>query len=137
VKYKWDDWHYAGLDISQLTDEQRSAFDQLGEVLEAHRFVAVEDLKIESIGSSLRVGETMQLTYRVVPEQGTRTGVIWKSSDSSVASIDKFGVLRAQQVGDVTISVYSWDDAYPVSSGVSPAFSETGVRDALRVSIRP
>lgn len=137
VKYKWDDWHYAGLDISQLTDEQKRAFDHLGNVLEAHRFVAVEDLKIEPASSSLRVGEMIQLDYQVVPEQGTRTSVIWKSSDSSIACVDKFGVLRAQQEGDVTISVYSWDDAYPVSSDISPAFSETGVSDSLRVSIRP
>ena len=38
VKYKWDDWHYAGLDISQLTDEQKSAFDQLGNILRSASF---------------------------------------------------------------------------------------------------
>ena len=137
VKYKWDDWHYAGLDISQLTDEQKSAFDQLGNILEAHRFVAVEDVKIEPVSMKICVGDRAQLHHRVMPEQGTRSSVIWKSSDLSIASINKFGVLQAHRVGDVTISIFSWHDAYPVSSNVLPAFSKTGISDSIKISIRP
>ena len=51
-----------------------------------------------------------QLHHRVMPGR-VRSSVIWKSSDLSIASINKFGVLEAHRVGDVTISIYSWHDA--------------------------
>ena len=37
----WKKWYHSGLDLDQLTEEQKTAYDRLGKVLEARRHIPV------------------------------------------------------------------------------------------------
>lgn len=128
VKFTWDRWHYSGLDTANLTPEQQAAYDSLGKILESNKFTPVQGLEIINGDAPLRVGDTGTLEYRVLPAGATRQGVVWESSDPDVVSVDKFGTLAAHKPGRATITVYSWDDAYPVASNSEQTFSREGIQ---------
>jgi arylsulfatase A-like enzyme len=134
-KYLWRKWHYQGLDIDQLTPEQRAAYDELGEVLAANRYVPVERLQAIKSEIPLRAGQSRELRAKVFPADATRQNVIWMSSDPSIASVDKFGMLTAHREGAVDISVYTWDDAYPVANDKEQSFLKTGIQDRITVAV--
>ncbi len=52
---------------------------------------------------SLRVGRTAQLKAMVTPEDATDKTVTWKSSDTSVATVDENGIVTAEGRGNATI----------------------------------
>ncbi len=123
----YDHYHHSGLSTESLTDEQRAAYDRLGAVLDAHRDVAVTELRLawaddaDDAGEGpMSVGDQITLAAEVLPAHATRNGVIFESSDPSIVTVDKFGVVTAVRPGDVQITVYSWDDAWPLANqGVS------------------
>lgn len=135
VKFSWDRWHYSGLDVAKLTPEQQAAYAALGKVLDANRYVPVEGLEIIKSEIPVRVGDSRTLECRVVPAHATRQNVIWESSDLSVASVDKFSTVTAHKPGRVTVTAYSWDDAYPVASNAARSFSKEGIRASVSLDV--
>lgn len=127
---------YAGLDLDKLSPEQQDAYDELGKVLEEHKYVAVEKLEISAESSSLKAGEKIMLSCNVIPANATRFRTIWETSDPDIASIDKFGELTAHRAGDVTIRAFSWDDAYPTSNNEDSTYFRSGIQDAFKLTIK-
>ncbi|MCM2374591.1 sulfatase-like hydrolase/transferase [Aporhodopirellula aestuarii] len=132
----WNKYYHSGLDIETLDTEQRDAFDRLGDVLAAHRYVAVTELKIRNRSVAMRSGESAQMTADVLPSNATRNNVIWESSDPSIVSVDKFGLITAHRSGNAVLSVYSWDDAFPVANQSPITFSRDGLTDSVPISVR-
>ncbi len=77
------------------------------------------------------VGNTVTLTATVVPYTATNQNVSWASSDSSIASVDKDGVVTAIAIGTTTITVTTEDggftDTCTVTVVKNPVVSVTGV----------
>lgn len=69
-----------------------------------------EEFTLESASMYMNIGETYQLTFTVYPE-GSDTSASWKSSKTSVVTVDKNGKLKAVGAGTATVSVYSTLDA--------------------------
>ncbi|EMI43985.1 sulfatase-like hydrolase/transferase [Rhodopirellula sp. SWK7] len=132
----WNKFYHSGLDLDHLTPEQQAGFERLGDVLHANRYIAVERIRIVNNPVILPRGESTRLQAEVVPSNATRNGIIWESSDPSIASVDKFGELKTHRPGEVTLSVYSWDDAFPVANQSPTTFSRTGISDSITVTIR-
>jgi uncharacterized protein YjdB len=63
--------------------------------------------------------------------------VIWESNDPTVAMVDKFGNVTARQTGNVTISLYSWDDERPAADGKSASLSKDGISDQITLTVTP
>ncbi|EWH08959.1 sulfatase [Catenovulum agarivorans DS-2] len=126
-KRRWGVLRYSGLDTNNLTAEQQQAYDYLGKVLDQHQMVRVTGLKLIAPKNQLSVGDSIQLQAQVLPENATRKGVVWESSDPSVATVDKFGQLVAHKAGQVTVRIFSWDDAYPVSANRQQTYYRNGV----------
>lgn len=135
ISLRWGVRQYSGLEADKLSPEQQEAYEKLGKVLKEHEYVAVDRLQIVSPRNSLDVGESMHLSCKVIPEKATRFGTIWESSDPEVASVDKFGELTAHQKGEVTLRVFSWDDAYPTSNNEDSTYFRSGVQDALSIQV--
>ena len=53
--------------------------------------------------------KTMQCTYNVLPSTATNKNVTWKSSDTSVATVDSKGKITAVGYGNATITVTTAD----------------------------
>ncbi|MEM6884584.1 MAG: sulfatase-like hydrolase/transferase [Verrucomicrobiota bacterium] len=135
VPRRWNKWHYSGLEMEEMDAEQQQAYADLGKILEQHAYVPVKGLAVEKVEATLRAGASEQLKPRITPEDATRQGLIWISSDPAVASVDKFGVVTAHQAGEVTITAYSWDDAYPMADNRKLEFSKEGIQDSIQVRV--
>ena len=127
---------FSGLDLKTLSPEQKQAYDRLGKVIEHYTYMPVSSLKIESAGNQLAVGKSMQLFCSVEPRQATRNNIIWESSDPKVATINKFGKVTGLNRGVVTISAFSWDDAYPLSNNESISYSKTGIKSNFEIFVK-
>ncbi len=60
--------------------------------------------------STKYIGETLDLTATVKPDNTTNKNVIWSSSDSTVASVDQSGKVTMISAGTATITATSADD---------------------------
>ncbi len=134
AELRWGVRQYAGLDLNNLSPEHQKAYEDLGSVITSHEYVPVQKLQISAETTSLKVGEKTTLSCKVIPESATRDGTIWESSNPKVATIDKFGEVTAHQKGEVSIKVYSWDDAYPASSNRDSTYFTTGIQSSLQLS---
>ena len=137
VKFDWNNWHHSGLDISKLTELQRVAYDRLGEVLIKNTYCPVSAVKIVAPTSRLKINESIALQKFISPQNASMRSVIWESSDPTVAMVDKFGNVTARQTGNVTISLYSWDDERPVADGKSASLSKNGISDQISLTVTP
>ncbi len=136
VKVGWVHYHRSGLDVGKLDAEQQAAYEELGKVIEAHALVSVTGLRITNKEAAVRVGASISLRCQVIPAEATRQNIIWESSDPSVATVDKFGVLKAHAPGTVTVSVYSWEDAYPLATNVPNTYSRDGIQDSVEIAVK-
>lgn len=135
IKYSWNDSLYAGIDFKEFTQEERQAYQKLNAVVKNHAYRPVESLEITSRVRAAGKGDTLQLEYALNPANATVLNVIWESSNPAIASVDKFGTVTCHQAGEVTINIYSWDDAVPRSNPNVPEYSRTGISDSTRIVI--
>ncbi|EOI03143.1 bacterial surface protein 26-residue, partial [Enterococcus moraviensis ATCC BAA-383] len=78
--------------------------------------IPVDTLKIQPENVSLKVGQSEQLTATIVPENATINQMKWSSSDPSVVSISKDGMIKGIQVGEATITARTEDNKEAVST---------------------
>ena len=76
----------------------------------------VSDVKVESVEIvnkdivNLKIGQTLQLNVKVLPENATNKLVNYESSNEDVASVSFTGEVLARKAGNVTITVTSDDN---------------------------
>ncbi|WP_440875082.1 sulfatase-like hydrolase/transferase [Thalassotalea sp. PLHSN55] len=126
---------YSGLAIEHLTPEQLAGYHLLGQVIENNKLIPVKSLTIESPDITMSVGETQQLNYQITPKEAKRTGVIWQSSDPKVLSVNKFGEVTAKVKGKASITIYSWDDAYPLAANRKETFYKNGHQSSVTITV--
>ena len=91
---------------------------------------------IENKKESCVLGESIQLAHKVFPENATRTNTLWFSENPEIARIDKFGLIKTHQKGRVTITIYSWSDAYPLADNQSISFKKDGIKDSFELIVK-
>ena len=104
--------------------------------VDKHEYQAVAKIEITKKCNTLKRGETASLSHAVYPSNATRNGVVWESSNPKVASVDKFGHVTAHEVGEATITLYSWDDAWPVAIGKQGGYRRDGMNDKITIRIK-
>lgn len=135
MTYKWGMKRHSGLPQDRLDAEPRRERARLQALIARYAEIPVTGLAIGGDDGPLSVGETRQLTRRIIPAKATRTGVIWTSSDPAIASIDKFGLVTAHAPGTAEIRIYSWDDAWPRADNTAPAFRIDGISASMTVTV--
>ena len=73
-----------------------------------------ESITISQETATLKVGETVELTATVMPEDATDKTITWASSDEAVATVDAEGKVTAVALGEAEITATAAD-----GSGVS------------------
>ncbi len=135
-KMGWENYWYSGKDMSQLNKEELKALKRLKAEVDKYEFTEVSDLKIINAPKNIKQGETAQLSHKVLPANATRCNVVWESSNPKIASINKFGELIAHKKGEVTINLYSWDDAWPVANGAKTGgYKKDGIKKTFQIQI--
>ena len=81
--------------------------------------IAVTDITISDSALTVYVGNTAQLTATVNPTNATNQGIIWSSSDSTVASVSENGLVTAKKVGTATITATSSDGGKTASCAIT------------------
>ena len=71
--------------------------------------VDVEEIVLNPKNVNLKVGETSQITSKVLPENATNRELVWSSSDSSVVTVDDKGVIKGIKAGTATITAKTKD----------------------------
>ncbi len=76
---------------------------------------------------TIYVGKYTTLTPTFTPDYATNQKVSWKSSDSTVASVDTEGKVTGKKEGTATITVTTADGGYTASCTVKVMIQTTGV----------
>ncbi len=75
----------------------------------------------------LAKGKSKTLKANIEPADASVKGLIWESSDESVASVTPSGVVRAKGAGTATILVTTVDGSYSASCNINVYTAVTGV----------
>jgi len=93
--------------------------------------VSVSGVSLNKSNVSLYVGNSTKLVATVKPSDATNKGVTWKSSNTSVVSVDKNGNIKGLKAGTATITVTTNDGKYTAKATITvtnaPKISVTGV----------
>lgn len=103
--YYYDTCPYQGT-IDDATKKINDAIDGL---VKKTGVVKVTSITVSPKTGEIEVGDTIQLTATIKPANATNKKVTWKSSDESVATVDKNGLVTGIKEGDVTITVTTTD----------------------------
>jgi uncharacterized protein YjdB len=71
--------------------------------------VSVQSITLANTEISLMAGSVHQVEYNIVPEDATNKNVTWTSSNSSVATVNEFGLITAVAEGSATITAETED----------------------------
>lgn len=82
---------------------------------------SVADVKLDKATASVKVGESIQLTATVLPNDAANKVVAWSSSDESIAKVDATGKVTGKSKGVVTIT----------------ATAENGLKAECKVTVLP
>lgn len=88
-------------------------------------YVAVTALTLDKTTFAMKTGEMQALQATVIPENATNKTVQWSSSDTSVATVTDVGVVKALEVGKVTITATTVDGEFVVSCEITIEMSES------------
>ena len=72
--------------------------------------VSSAEVVLDKQSAELYCGETLELTATVLPEDTTDKGLIWTSSDETVATVDENGKVTAHEKGEATITAKTKDN---------------------------
>ena len=89
--------------------------------------IAVTGVSLNKTSLSLTVGESQSLSATVSPSNASDKSVSWKSSDTSVATVDGSGNVKAVKAGTATITVTTKDGSKTATCKVTVKSSSVAV----------
>lgn len=89
---------------------------------------SVTGITLDYTSRDMYVGETFRLTYVVKPSDSSNAAVTWSSSNSSVASVDKSGLVSAKSVGTAVIILKANDGGYIATCTIKVSRTATAVK---------
>jgi len=82
--------------------------------------VSVLSISIDVTSAAMRINGTLEITATILPDNATDAGVIWKSSNTRVATVDQDGNVRAIGAGTAVITAISkWNPLVEASCEVT------------------
>ena len=87
--------------------------------------IAVESIQLDETTLKLTEGEAKQLKATVNPENATNRTVEWKSSDTTIATVEETGKVTAVKAGDATITATT-DGAKTATCKIEVTAAATG-----------
>ncbi len=81
--------------------------------------VSVSGVNLNKGSMTIETGKSERLVANVLPDNASNKSVTWSSSNSSVATVDSNGNVKAQSVGSATITVKTLDGGYTAACDVT------------------
>jgi len=100
------------LNVHALTAGQKNAHDMLGRVLEQNKKIEVTGVSTIDDEVRMTLGTTYQLNARTLPENATQNSIKWSSSNPSIITMNKWGLLTAKSKGDAIVTITSFNGRY-------------------------
>lgn len=69
--------------------------------------IRVTGIRLNPSSLLLRIGETADVNASVEPRNASVSGIVWETSDATIASVDNNGIITAHAAGQVAIGAYS------------------------------
>lgn len=88
-------------------------------------YVPATAVQLSQKTAEIRVGETLQLTATVKPDNATNKTVIWSSGDTEIATVDANGLVTGLKTGEVSIFAITADNR-GATCGVTVTAAQTG-----------
>ncbi len=85
-------------------------------------------IKLDKKEATVKIGKTLTLKAKVLPDDVTNSKVTWISEDESKATVSATGVVKGIKQGYVTITVKTADGKHSASCKVLVAKSVTGIK---------
>ena len=92
----------------------------------------VTKVKLNKTKANLNIGKTLTLKTTLSPKKPSNKGIIWKSSNTKVATVTSKGVVKAKKAGTVTITATAKD-----GSGKKAACKITVKKAAVTTPVVP
>lgn len=122
-----NDW----IDVSNLTKdtnvcikaftiiEEEEPEQQEPEQEEPKKEIPVAGIELNKALITLKQGESKTLVVSITPSNATNKKIIWTSSDTSIATVDDNGIVKAIKQGSTTIIATTEDGEKMVTCGVT------------------
>lgn len=94
---------------------------------EGEKVIKAKSITTQYTNETIQTGDEMQLKAEIVPEDATDKTLIWKSSDSKIASISDQGLVLGIAAGKVTITIST-------SNNVSTNFELTVEKKVVNIT---
>ncbi|SDG27269.1 Ig-like domain-containing protein [Chitinophaga filiformis] len=111
-------------------------------------YIPATAITLDSTSANVFVGSALQLNATISPVKASNKGVVWTSSDTTVAKVSSNGTISGIKQGDVIITATSADNpaiaaqanihvANVLATGLAfqPSTAVVGERDTLRVAV--
>lgn len=97
------------LDGNKLSDATLTVTKRTGDT------GAVEGVEVAPKSTKVVIGNSLVLTYSVIPKNAPNTKVIWSSNDDAIATVNQNGVVTGISLGHAVITVTTEDGGYSAS----------------------
>ncbi len=89
-------------------------------------------IKLNKTTTSMVVGENLQLSATITPDNATYTNVEWKSNNESIATVDKNGIVTAHKTGQVKITATTIDGSnLSATCTINVSYNEVGQKNLI------
>lgn len=96
--------------------------------------IKVTGISINKLTVDIKQGETFQLVATVQPENATNKKITWSSSNASVVSVGQDGLITANSIGTVNITVTTEDGNFTATAIVTVTKSESSDDDKMALA---
>jgi len=83
--------------------------NDINEIKVVSNNISVQSVSIDTDSEEIKVGDTYQINYSILPESATNKNVTWSSSNNNVATVDGNGLVTAIAEGTAAISIETED----------------------------
>ncbi|MBH1940239.1 Ig-like domain-containing protein [Mobilitalea sibirica] len=90
--------------------------------------IPVVSVALDETEKTMYVGQSTRLTYLVLPSNASKNSVIWTSTNTSVATVDKTGKVTAKKPGTAVIILKTLDGGKSVYCTITVRQVATGIK---------
>jgi hypothetical protein len=101
-----------------FTSDQTEVIDALDTALNIGDIIAVTGISLDSSTKTVTAGDTVTITATITPSNATNKGIVWTSSDETVATVSG-GIVTGVGNGTAVITAKTVDGGYTATCSVT------------------